>query len=728
MRQKPVEILAPAGSYETMKAAIAAGADAVYIGGSRFGARAYAQNPDEGLLLEAIDYAHLYGCKIYMTVNTLIKEKELRELAAYLEPYYLRGIDAVIVQDMGAFAVIREHYPDLPVHASTQMTITGAYGAKMLAALGADRIVTARELSLEEIARIHAESDVEIESFVHGALCYCYSGQCLFSSLIGGRSGNRGRCAQTCRLPFDVVHSNKVMNKKDEKYVLSLKDLCTLDIIPDIIEAGVYSLKIEGRMKSSRYTAGVVSIYRKYVDLYLEKGRGGYCVDDNDRNMLLQLFDRGGFTDGYYRRHNGKSMAVWEEKPAFREGDQELFDYLDQTYVKVQKQIPIEGEVRLIPGEPSVLKLQYGKTTVTVSGEPVQEALSQPVTEQKLRKQIEKTGNTPFLFHSLTILTPGKVFLPVQALNKLRREGLDALEQALVRSCHREKRNLDFDRMPGQIPIKVQGSTHMKLHVSLERYDGFTNALESRDVSRIYLDAAGFLPSEWFDLVSKCHKAGKQCMLMMPHIFRREAEHFFRKYQKEMCNAEFDGVLVRSLEEVEYLRGAGLSFPMVFDYGMYGMNQRAADMMMQLGASELTMPVELNSHELEALGHPGELIVYGRLPMMVTAQCVRQGMEGCSKVSGILGLKDRKGKEFPVKNHCIFCYNTIYNACPVSLLGEEKTVKKIGPGSLRLQFTIESAKEVKEVIEAFTDGFFRGKTVDQPFGDFTRGHFKRGVE
>ena len=248
--KKKVEILAPAGSFDSMKAAVAAGADAVYMGGSRFGARAYAENPDETGMLEALNYVHMHGRQLYMTVNTLVKEDEMDDLYDYLLPYYQAGLDAVIVQDMGVFSYIREHFPDLPVHASTQMTITGPEGAALMTRMGAVRIVTARELSLEEIRRIYQETGVEIESFVHGALCYCYSGQCLFSSLIGGRSGNRGRCAQTCRLPFDVLRrldennpnenkkqkkENGVLNPGDSKYVLSLKDLCTLDILPDIL-------------------------------------------------------------------------------------------------------------------------------------------------------------------------------------------------------------------------------------------------------------------------------------------------------------------------------------------------------------------------------------------------------------------------------------------------------------------------------------------------------------
>ena len=291
---KRVEILSPAGSYDSLKAAIAAGADAVYVGGSRFGARAYANNLQEDQLLEAIDYVHLHGKKIYLTINTLLKDRELRqELYAYLLPYYKQGIDAVIVQDIGVLQYVREQFPDLPIHASTQMTITNVLGAKFLEDLGVERVVTARELQLSEIAEISKNSKLEIESFVHGALCYCYSGQCLYSSLIGGRSGNRGQCAQPCRLPY------KLKGEKENQYVLSLKDICTLDYIPELVEAGIYSFKIEGRMKKPEYVALVTAMYRKYVDLYLDKGKDAFHVEAKDREMLMDLYNRGGFHGGY---------------------------------------------------------------------------------------------------------------------------------------------------------------------------------------------------------------------------------------------------------------------------------------------------------------------------------------------------------------------------------------------------------------------------------------------
>ena len=337
MREKKrAELLAPAGSFASLKAAIAAGADAVYMGGARFGARAYAENADQDGMVEAIEYAHLHGCRLYMTVNTLFKEGELKELYSYLLPYYRAGLDGVIVQDLGALAFIKEHFPGMELHASTQMTITSVYGAKKLKSLGCCRVVPARELSLAEIRRIYDETGMDIETFVHGALCYSYSGQCLMSSLIGGRSGNRGRCAQPCRLPYRVTEQENgaAINKEDQKCILSMKDLCTLDILPQILEAGVFSLKIEGRMKSPRYTAGVVRIYRKYLDRCLEYGLEGYYVEPEDKKELLDLFDRGGFTSGYYTRHNGKDMIALKEKPEFRETDKELFDFLDRDYVE----------------------------------------------------------------------------------------------------------------------------------------------------------------------------------------------------------------------------------------------------------------------------------------------------------------------------------------------------------------------------------------------------------
>ena len=362
MEKRGLELLAPAGSLESLKAAVQAGADAVYMGGTRFGARAYAENPGGEALLEAIDYAHLYGVKLYLTVNTLLKDAELeQELYEYLRPCYERGVDAVLVQDMGVLAAIREWFPDLPVHASTQMNLCGSGSVRLLEEAGVSRAVLARELSLAEIARIHQETGMELETFVHGALCYCYSGQCLFSSILGGRSGNRGRCAQPCRLSYEALDHGNPVSGKTGKPLLSPKDICTLDLIPRIAEAGVYSLKIEGRMKRPEYAAGVVRIYRKYIDCYLKDGKEKYRVDEADRRELLRLFNRDGFSGGYYEQHNGKNMMALSDRPAKdaeKKAYEELIGRLRASYVETEKKIPVRGTLLAAEGTPLTLHVR----------------------------------------------------------------------------------------------------------------------------------------------------------------------------------------------------------------------------------------------------------------------------------------------------------------------------------------------------------------------------------
>ena len=795
MGKKKVEILAPAGSYESMKAAVNAGADAVYIGGSRFGARAYANNLDEEAMVKAIGFVHLHGCKLYMTVNTLVKEKELSELPSFLRPYYEAGLDGVIVQDLGVFLYIRENFPDMPLHVSTQMTITGKYGSKMLKEMGAVRVVPARELSLPELRKIYEDTGMEIETFVHGALCYCYSGQCLFSSLIGGRSGNRGRCAQTCRLPFEVKRDGKSLNKKNEKYVLSLKDLCTLDLLPDILDAGVCSLKIEGRMKSPRYTAGVVSIYRKYVDLYLEKGRDGYRVEERDRKLLLDLFDRGGQSEGYYRQHNGREMVVLKETPAFREANQPLFDYLDKTFVETEKKETITGEAWFEVGKPARLTVysrplslsstKKSAISAVVTGAAPEEAKNAPMDQEKIRKQLEKTGGSPFVFESLLIHTEGNIFIPVQELNRMRREALETLEREIPARFYRKLKTAGqeaVDRLPnpegengavkqeenavqgdaqeaaGRMAGKPGGRTQepeFQALVSskeqfarvLDLFSGFKTQesaagrqdqkydrqdqkpawQDSREYG-IYLASETFGAESFKQAADACHERGIRCYLMLPRIFRTEAEQYFLKNRTALAEAGFDALGVASMEEPEFFRRYAPGIPQYFDHGMYVFNRLAAQAMREMGAGRLTVPVELNRREIQEAGIRGEMIVYGYLPMMVSAQCIKRTMEGCTKKPEILYLNDRKGMDYPVANQCRFCYNTIYNASPLSLLGLYKEVQELSPEAVRMNFTVESPQETEHVIRSFYKEYVLGEDAGAAIKDFTRGHFRRGIE
>lgn len=787
---KKVEILAPAGSYESMKAAINAGADAVYIGGSRFGARAYADNLTEDKLLEAIDEVHLHGKKIYLTINTLLKEKELKnELYDYLLPYYKQGIDAVIVQDIGVLQFVREHFPDLPIHASTQMTITNLLGAKFLERLGVERVVTARELQLEEIADIAKHTNLEIESFVHGALCYCYSGQCLYSSLIGGRSGNRGQCAQPCRLPY------RVGDERQNKYVLSLKDICTLEHIPELVETGIHSFKIEGRMKKPEYVALVTAMYRKYLDLYLEKGKAGYAVEPKDLEMLMDLYNRGGFHGGYYYTKNGKEMISLSRPnhagvPALkvasvngrnvtlramvdiRRGDvielgdgpdnitfgndvkqgdttkvfvskkqgiakdqilrrvrnEKLLEEIRERFLTREKKQKVSGKLFLSVGEVSRLVLSHEEFSVVATGAPAQEAISHPMEKERIEKQMRKTGNTPFEFEQLEIKLDGNLFLPMQDLNELRRNGLQALYREMV-SVYRRKEveTLKFQRVTGEKPEK------QPLYVYVEELEQLQEVLSFEAVSRIYLDCNA-LKRIWgnrqaLDWTNQAHKSGKEIYLAMPHIFRKDTIREFDSGYQFFLDAGWDGVLIRNYESYEFLMERGYDKPIVTDYNLYVFNQYAKRFWSKEKIESTTASVELHASELQSIGlEQSELIVYGYLPMMVSAQCVKRTTSGCKREKGRLVLKDRYQKNFVVKNHCDYCYNIIYNTAPLVLTDQKDEVLNLSPKALRMHFTIEERNEVRRMLSLYERVFIKGESYEAVDIEFTRGHFKRGIK
>lgn len=428
------ELLAPAGSFLSVRAAVHAGADAVYMGGQRFGARAYAESAnttEEDMVMEAIRYCHLFSVKLYMTVNILFKAPELEELFSYLKPYYEAGLDGVIVQDTGCAMKIRELFPGLPVHASTQMTITGKGGIRFAERLGMTRAVLARELSLKEIADIHRETGMELEAFCHGAMCYSYSGACFMSSFLGGRSGNRGRCAGTCRLCYTAMG--------EKGYFLSMKDMETIDLLPEMLKAGVYSFKVEGRMKSPVYTAGVISVYRKYLDMAEQFNQGllkEYRVLPEDRRILREVFDRGG-VDTYLRKHNGQEMIAVREKP-FRAPDPAIIQDIEERFIRQEKTIEVDAEAELRIGSPAVLRFKYGETEVTAESEQcIEKAENRAMTEEEIAARLKKTGNTVIRIRSLRIWMDEQIFLPVAALNSLRRTAAEALTEEILRGSRR---------------------------------------------------------------------------------------------------------------------------------------------------------------------------------------------------------------------------------------------------------------------------------------------------
>lgn len=800
-----VEILAPAGSKECLKAAIAAGADAVYTGGALFGARAYAHNLTEEELLEAIDYVHLHGRRLYLTVNTLIKDREMeKQMYDYLLPYYRQGLDAVIVQDIGLFRFIRKHFPDLPIHASTQMTLTGVDGAKFLEKEGAQRIVTSRELSMAEVKKIADETELEIESFVHGALCYCYSGQCLFSSFIGGRSGNRGQCAQPCRLLYRTPEA------KRPQYLLSLKDICTLELIPEMIESGIYSFKIEGRMKKPEYAAAVAFQYRKYADLYLkyyeecpaEEDPAAYAmkkyrVREEDRQMLLDLYNRGGFHTGYYHTQNGREMISLNRpnhagvpavkvlakkgrnvtakaltdlypqdiielpmrkgrekadnytcKDAVRKGmnvqipvfadtpfkrdeiwmrtrNSTLIDTLREEFVNGKIKERICGTFRLYPQEKATLTVKCRDAEITVAGEKAQEALSQPMSRERIEKQLRKTGNTEFEFSFLKAEIGEKVFLPMQSLNELRREALETLEKVI---CEKYRRS-------GEVKDPEEDKTELSMEeeilsgwtASVRTAEQMEVILEEEAIGRIYVDCTMF-PRIWekdsyVEWITKVHAAGKEIYLVMPYIFRERTRKQYEAAYNRIFGAGWDGILIANYESFAFLKEHGYTGRIMTDYNLYEFNQESRKFWKEKGVFEFTAPVELTERELQDLRvKDGEVIVYGYLPMMISAGCIQKTTRGCLKKSGQTTITDRYRNPFVVKNECDYCYNILYNYVPLYLGDRMEEVYQIGPGRIRLMFTTERQQEVRQILSAY----FEGKEL--PEGTYTRGHWKKGIK
>lgn len=708
MRNKDFELLAPAGNLEIFKGVIESGADAVYVGGSMFGARAYANNFTEEELLEAIDFAHLRGVKVYLTVNTLIKNSEFSKLYDYLLPYYKRGLDAVIVQDIGVVKAIHEYFPSMEIHTSTQMTVTGADGVRFLSQFGVTRVVMAREVSLAEMKRIHEETGMELEAFVHGALCYSYSGQCLFSSILGGRSGNRGRCAQPCRLPYTVE------GKKDE-YILSLKDMCGIKALDKLHDAGVYSLKIEGRMKQLEYACGVVKYYRSYID-------SKKPVSDADYDRIKALGNRCGFTDRYYFDHNGSDMVTYV-KPNF------VSNAAEPSPEK--RKLSIEGELVLREGEPGSLTVKRGDVTYKASIEPVSAALKVPLDKKAAIDRINKTGDTDFEFSHIKAQIGENVFVPNGALNKLRRDAISGLCDKLLKKYYRnDARYADISSMC-ELPEHVVKSdaAHEDGAVNAKDYTTICSCMTRTQLDTLigyecfdvfYLDFDMYdrktLIQQFADDVKSLTKRNKKVYLMLPTIFRADSSDYFVSIAKELDKVSFEGFVVKNYEELYLTENLFTGKKVILDHNMYTFNDVSKNAFFEHGVSGDTVPLELNSKEIMHRNNIGsQMIVYGYYPLMTTANCVHKSTKGCDKKQKLIYLKDRYNKSFAVCNNCKECYNTIYNSLPTMLIKNISKLKEVGIRSFRYSFTIETPKQIKAV-------------MDDKVAEYTNGHYKRGVE
>ena len=828
------ELLAPGGSLEGIRAALMSGADAVYVGGQKFGARAFALNPGTDDLIRAIDECHLHGKKLYLTVNTLLRQDELcLELYDFLKPLYEHGLDAVLVQDTGVFSFIRKYFPSLPIHASTQMSISSADGARLLKKMGASRIVPARELSLDEIRKIRSSVDIEIECFVHGALCYCYSGQCLMSSMIGGRSGNRGRCAQPCRQIYSLEKEGRRLSGDKEQYLLSLKDICTLEILPDLIDCGIDSFKIEGRMKKPEYAAGVSSVYRKYMDLYRREGRKNYRVDPEDICRLMDLYNRGGFSQGYYYVYNSRDMMSMKRpnnagtraaQTVKCAGGETTLRALESLYagdvlevsgrdlktgrrneIILKNDVPSGRMFRVLVPGPAVpagrvlvrtrcehllesiredssgqlrqpvsgafTVLEDGSMTLTVKKETVREekfcpdsshlpdetvtvaaggaqkALKCAITKEDIKKQLEKTGDTPFYFRTLTINMPDHLFIPVKLLNELRRRALDTLQMNVLQSFERrdavpkteekaeaevkisavDSSQTDGGKKKGSLPV---------LAASFETEDQFRALLKVPEISSLREDCLtaldrGSSESE-SELISLAHAQGKSLFLVLPPVWRQSVQNkFFGIFTQELLS-RYDGFVLRNMEQLERFGNSPVRGRecLIADSSLYSFNSWAAGFLRKNGIDVTTLPVELNAHQIARRSNGSckgdELIVYGFLPVMTTSSCSLKNTGNCRHTSSRYTLTDKTGAVFPAENHCGICTNILYNSQPVNLQPCAADIQKLAPGILRLSFTSESGAETEKISRSFADVFLNGASAQDTSG--TRGHFRRGVD
>ena len=652
------ELLSPAGSLKALMAAIDGGADAVYFGAPDFNARIRAQNFSDGELEEAFRLCHAYGVKAYVTLNTLVLDREAENFVRTAEKIYRMGADAAIVADLGGAAYLKKYLPELELHASTQMSCHSAEGAVKLWELGFSRVVCARELSYENICTLTENSPVEIEMFVHGALCVSHSGQCLFSSLVGGRSGNRGECAQPCRLPYTV-------NGK-EKYPLSLKDLCLAPYIPQIIDSGVASLKIEGRMKSPEYVRAVTSVYRRLLD----EGRG---ADEGEMEYLASVFSRDGFTDGYFKSDiSTKMLGVRRDE---NKEDSRLLTPFD----KITRKIPLDMTASFEAGKPCELELKCGPRTVKVTGQVPEKALNAPLSREAIEKNLTKLGNTPFEARNVDVLLEGEIMLPLSKVNELRRSAVGAL----IGSHEREETKIDFVSLDKPAQQRQKRSARFLSAAQVTK-----SALEYFD--EIFLPAVGFEMPDGGE-----GKVG----VIIPAVVTDTEREAVAQMIKIAADKGAKFALAGNLGHLELAKAYGLEVRGDFRLNVF--NGAAAKALEAMGINEFISSPELTLAQTRDIG--GSAVVYGRIPLMTVEKCVIREVADCNAcAAGKATLTDRKGIKFPVFREAEH-RNVIYNSFPTYMADREDELTKNRIFSRHFIFSDETPSQVDGVIRRYKE-------------------------
>lgn len=767
---KKPEILAPTGTKQSVIAALNGGCDAIYIGGKSFNARAYADNPSDDDLKNIIFLCHLRGVKVFITINTLYKENEINDVLKFVEKIYSYGAYGVIVQDIGIAGIIKKYFPNLKISASTQMTIHNTEGVELMKELGYSRIVLARELSEKEITKICSiKGDAEIEGFIHGALCVCYSGRCLMSSFIGGRSGNRGRCAQPCRMEYSLYKNGNAIKKG---YLLSPKDISTINVIDRVLKTGVDSLKIEGRMKSPEYVYQVVSTYRKYID---SKSKD---IDKQDLKDLTQIFNRGGSSsNGYFDTYSGQNMMsiltpkssgveigivknynpknkkctiklfdnviagdgieIWCKgehsgtginHPAFKGNtitvnvtgsikqgdkvyksyDKSLNDRLKKTYDKISRKQKINITINMTKGNQA--EIIFNDYKLSVKGDTVEKAQNQPMSPENIISRIKKTGETAFEFNVTDYKIDDNIYMPVSSINSLRRKACEGLENYIKNNLEREMVNTEYK------PQIAEKSENASLTILVRTEEQFKAALESK-AKIIYCDMLN--P----DMAKRAKEHNKKFYYALPNISRDG----YDKYVKTLDNTDCDGYLIRSYGKINSRK------EVIADYTLNIMNSAAAERIRNIYKSKVVcLSPELNLKELNVTADKNsEIVIYGRLPLMTTHQCPvglyagnKKDCKFCKYKNSqdIYFLKDRKNAEFPIIRDCVNCIAYILNSAPIHTLDKINDINSIGAGYHRLEFTCEDYWQTLNIINSYA----LNERIE--IQNSTKGHYYRGVQ
>lgn len=677
------EILAPAGGYDALVAAVRCGANAVYLGGKVLNARRNASNFSDEELREAVAYCHARNVKVYLTLNTLVADSELETAYDAIECACNSHADALILQDIGLVSLVRQVCPDMPMHASTQMSVQSIEGIRELEKMGFTRVVLPRELSESEIAAIAAKTDMELEYFVHGALCMCVSGQCLMSSVLGGRSGNRGLCAQPCRLPFGI-------NGKGGN-ALSLKDLSLVDELRRLEEAGVCSFKIEGRMKRPEYVAAAVTACKNSLN---------NINDYNINEALRAVFSRSGFTKGYFEGKLGKDMFGVRRKEDV-EGAAPVLSSLARLYDGEKPLLPADMELKFKRSEPFTLKVSACGKTAAVTGDIPSEAVNKAVTEEELRDRLAKCGGTQFFAGDISIDLDEGLNAPASAINRLRRQALTELDGELAKG-----RDIPFTRTERfTAPHRAE---RMKLHARFFSEASVPDSLDGLARVILPIDTSP-------ETLKRVLDSGAQAAVEIPSAVFSNAD----KYVKKLTELKKNGLSLAwacGLDGVGVARRAGLRFACGF--GMNIFNSVSVSEAAALGAEDCLLSCEVSLAQAAHIGGelPRGLMMYGRIPLMMTRNCPVATKLTCAECGGRSYLLDRMGVRFPVrcKNGCSF----VLNSRPLWLADKLNDIRNVDYGLL--WFTDESKEECTRVISDYRRG-------GAPQGEFTRGLYYKGV-